>query len=101
MTSLPILTTSSKSQPKPKTPELKKESSLTNGEKKVQFAKNLEQGPTPTSTPPAKAAAENVKKTTSGTLGVRDVQGVTVDERKIGSGPVAKKGSRVEMRYIG
>jgi len=84
-----------------KTAEPKKETATANGEKKVQFAKNLEQGPTPTSTPPAKAAAENVKKTTSGTLGVRDVQGVTVDERKIGSGPVAKKGSRVDMRYIG
>lgn len=56
------------------------------GDKKVQFAKNLEQGPTG----PAAAA-----------LGVKVVNGVTVDDRKAGSGRVVKKGNTVEVRYIG
>ena len=91
------------SEPKQKTTVPKKEPALTNGnnntssEKKVQFAKNLEQGPTPSTTPPSKAT----EKAVTGTLGVRDVQGVTVDDRKLGSGPVAKKGNKIEMRYIG
>jgi FK506-binding nuclear protein len=59
-------------------------------DKKVQFAKNLEQGPT------GSAAAEK-----GATLGVKVVQGVTVDDRKVGSGRVVKKGNRVEVRYIG
>ena len=63
--------------------------------KKVQFAKNLEQGPTP-----SKADTKD-KKAASVSLGVKDVSGITVDDRKIGSGPPAKKGSRLEMRYIG
>jgi FK506-binding nuclear protein len=79
------------------TPESKKETPTTNGSEKksVQFAKNLEQGPTPSVTPPSKATG----KTAS--VGVKEVQGVTIDDRKLGSGPAAKKGSRVEMRYIG
>ncbi|KAI1734231.1 hypothetical protein F4680DRAFT_358080 [Xylaria scruposa] len=60
------------------------------GDKKVQFAKNLEQGPT------GPAAAEK-----GATLGVKVVGGVTLDDRKIGSGRVVKKGNRVEVRYIG
>ncbi|KAI1374126.1 hypothetical protein F4677DRAFT_427186 [Hypoxylon crocopeplum] len=59
------------------------------GDKKVQFAKNLEQGPTGSTA--EKGAA----------LGVKVVQGVTVDDRKVGSGRVAKKGNKVEVRYIG
>ncbi|KAI1653638.1 hypothetical protein F4813DRAFT_374036 [Daldinia decipiens] len=62
----------------------------TKGDKKVQFAKNLEQGPT------GSTAAEK-----GATPGVKVVQGVTVDDRKIGSGRVAKKGNKVEVRYIG
>lgn len=62
-------------------------------EKKVQFAKNLEQGPTPSSSSSAGTAKP--------TIGVREVQGVKIDDRKIGSGPAAKKGSRLELRYIG
>lgn len=87
--------------------EPKKEATATNGSEKksVQFAKNLEQGPTPSATPPAKAAdkkADAVKSSNqSASLGVKDIQGVTVDDRKLGTGPAAKKGSRVEMRYIG
>ncbi|KAI0482346.1 hypothetical protein GGR56DRAFT_619571 [Xylariaceae sp. FL0804] len=59
-------------------------------DKKVQFAKNLEQGPTG-STAAGKGA----------TLGVKTIQGVTVDDRKIGSGRQVKKGNKVEVRYIG
>ncbi|KAI1504428.1 hypothetical protein F5X99DRAFT_372339, partial [Biscogniauxia marginata] len=61
------------------------------GDKKVQFAKNLEQGPTG-STATEKAA---------GTVGVKVVQGVTVDDRKVGTGRTVKKGNKVDVRYIG
>jgi FK506-binding nuclear protein len=65
----------------------------TNGaNKKVQFAKNLEQGPTPS--PAAKPAAASAGTT-------RTVQGVEIDDRKLGTGPAAKKGSSLSMRYIG
>jgi FK506-binding nuclear protein len=57
--------------------------------KKVQFAKELEQGPTPTK-------ADNKKG-----KGTRVVSGVTIDERKTGGGPGAKKGDKISMRYIG
>lgn len=84
-------------------------SSANSSEKKVQFAKNLEQGPTPsgsTPTPASKPEKEKAKdkptaNTTSTSLGTKEVQGVSVDDRKLGSGPAAKKGSRIEMRYIG
>lgn len=87
----------------PKKAEPKKEAATTNGEKKVQFAKNLEQGPTPSATPPTKSDKKSEAKTTDGkvTLGVKEVQGVTIDDRKLGTGPAAKKGNKVEMRYIG
>lgn len=74
----------------------------TNGtkDKKVQFAKELEQGPTPSAaqpstTKPAAAAA------TAAAPSVRTVQGITIDDRKVGTGPAAKKGSTLSMRYIG
>jgi FK506-binding nuclear protein len=54
--------------------------------KKVQFAKNLEQGPTGSAKP---------------AVGVKVIQGVTVDDRKIGNGRTAKKGDTVGVRYIG
>jgi len=57
--------------------------------KKVQFAKNLEQGPTPT-------RSSNQTK-----AGTKNVEGVTIDDRKPGQGKQAKKGDRVELRYIG
>ncbi|KAI1760977.1 hypothetical protein GGR53DRAFT_55225 [Hypoxylon sp. FL1150] len=60
------------------------------GDKKVQFAKNLEQGPT------GSGAAEK-----GAGLGVKVVSGVTVDDRKVGSGRAVKKGNKVEVRYIG
>jgi FK506-binding nuclear protein len=72
--------------------EVAAENGSAKSDKKVQFAKELEQGPTPTKDSKAKPAAS---------LGVRKVQGVTVDDKKIGSGPAAKAGDRVGMRYIG
>lgn len=90
------------------------------GKKTVQFAKNLEQGPTPSAKPESKTEAKTEMKASKAesktdtktdskadskkasiSLGVKTVNGVTVDDRKIGTGPAAKKGSRVEMRYIG
>lgn len=92
-----------------KSPEASKKETVINGEKKVQFAKNLEQGPTPSATKEVSGemSKENPKGPTkddakaSGSLGVKDVQGVKVDDRKTGSGPQAKKGSKVKIRYIG
>ncbi|KAI1142715.1 hypothetical protein F5Y05DRAFT_408159 [Hypoxylon sp. FL0543] len=60
------------------------------GDKKVQFAKNLEQGPTGSAAAEKKAAPS-----------VKTVQGVTIDDRKVGSGRVVKKGNKVDVRYIG
>ncbi|KAH7417163.1 hypothetical protein BKA64DRAFT_291447 [Cadophora sp. MPI-SDFR-AT-0126] len=67
-------------------------------DKKVQFAKNLEQGPTG-SAEKAKAAAPDAKG--KATLGVKMVQGVKCDDKKLGTGPACKKGNKVGMRYIG
>lgn len=58
-------------------------------DKKVQFAKELEQGPTPS------------KTAQTGTLGVKQVQGVIIDDKKLGTGKQVKKGDRIGMRYIG
>lgn len=79
-----------KKEEEPKKVETKKEAK---SDKKVQFAKNLEQGPTG----PAKDKLENKKPTST----VKVVQGVTIDDRKVGSGRAAKNGDRVGMRYIG
>ncbi|KAK5124495.1 hypothetical protein LTR85_001712 [Meristemomyces frigidus] len=68
-------------------------------DKKVSFAKNLEQGPTPTTTHAKDGAADKEKP--KATSGVKVVQGVTIDDKKIGTGPAAKSGDRVGMRYIG
>ncbi|KAH6689049.1 FKBP-type peptidyl-prolyl cis-trans isomerase [Plectosphaerella plurivora] len=59
--------------------------------KKVQFAKNLEQGPT--------GSAAKAKQAGKG--GVKVVNGVTIDDRKIGEGRVVKNGDNVGVRYIG
>lgn len=64
------------------------------GDKKVQFAKNLEQGPTGST-----VAEKSTGK--GGSVGVKVVQGVTVDDRKIGGGRTVKKGDKVDVRYIG
>ncbi|PNP41407.1 hypothetical protein TGAMA5MH_06732 [Trichoderma gamsii] len=58
--------------------------------KKVQFAKNLEQGPTGSTKPAGKSS-----------LGVKNVQGVTIDDRTIGKGRTVKNGDTVGVRYIG
>ncbi|QIW98493.1 hypothetical protein AMS68_004011 [Peltaster fructicola] len=58
-------------------------------DKKVAFAKEIEQGPTPSK--PAEANGASIKT----------IAGVKIDVRKVGTGPAAKKGDRVSMRYIG
>lgn len=68
-------------------------------DKKVQFAKNLEQGPTPS--PAQSSTAKASTPTASTTPSVRTVQGISIDDRKVGSGPAAKKGNTLSMRYIG
>lgn len=60
-------------------------------DKKVAFTKDLEQGPTgSTSSPAAKKPA--TKKLAGG---------VTIEDRKTGSGPTAQPGDKVSVRYIG
>lgn len=70
-----------------------KKDSTPKSDKKVQFAKNLEQGPT--------SSAEKAKTADKKTPGVKVVNGVTIDDRKLGSGRTAKNGDKVSMRYIG
>lgn len=81
-----------------------KDSSSTKSDKKVQFAKNLEQGPTGSSGD-AKSKEEtqvdSKENKPTATLGVKMVKGVKIDDKKIGGGPACKKGDRVGMRYIG
>ena len=85
-----------------------KDEAATKGDKKVQFAKNLEQGPV--SSPPTvkgetnsntknESKKENDKSKAS--LGVKVVQGIKIDDRKLGKGPAAKKGDNLGLRYIG
>ena len=82
----------------PQEPATKKDQKETNGDKKsdkkVQFAKNLELGPT--GSPKVEDKKEAPKAT-----GPRVVNGVTIDDKKLGKGPGAKKGDKIEMRYIG
>ena len=79
---------------------LPKSTAATNGtastEKKVQFDKNLVKGPTPNgdSKPAENTTAVSSNKSSS----IREVNGVTIDDRKAGAGPAAKKGSKLEMR---
>ncbi|KAF1919257.1 hypothetical protein BDU57DRAFT_585479 [Ampelomyces quisqualis] len=65
--------------------------------KKVQFAKNLELGPTGS----PKVEAPKAEPKTEVAKGPRVVSGVTIEDKKLGKGKAAKKGDRVEMRYIG
>jgi FK506-binding nuclear protein len=69
------------------------ESKPSKSDKKVQFAKNLEQGPT--------GSTEKVKATGKPLSGIKVVQGVTVDDRKVGTGRAVKNGDTVGVRYIG
>ena len=68
-------------------------------DKKVSFAKELEQGPTPTKDTAADKSADKEKPKAA--PGIKTVQGVTIDDRKIGAGQAAKNGDRIGMRYIG
>lgn len=74
-----------------------KEKETPKSEKKVQFAKNLELGPTGSPAEKAKAGDKAKKAAPS----VKVVQGVTIDDRKVGTGRTAKNGDKVGMRYIG
>jgi len=65
-------------------------------DKKVQFAKELEQGPTGSASK-EKAAQEKA----AGKGSVKVVQGVTIDDRKIGTGRTVKNGDKIGVRYIG
>ncbi|KAH6675521.1 putative FK506-binding protein 4 [Halenospora varia] len=67
-------------------------------DKKVQFAKNLEQGPTGSA---EKAKATSKEPENKAVPGVKIVQGIKIDDKKVGKGPACKKGDRVGMRYIG
>ncbi|TPR04665.1 Apolipoprotein O family protein [Aspergillus niger] len=74
--------------------EEKKEAKEGKEAKKVQFAKNLEQGPTG-------STQQKPAEKTTGTLGVKEVKGVKIDDKKLGQGVAAKAGNTVAMRYIG
>ncbi|OJJ45378.1 hypothetical protein ASPZODRAFT_153038 [Penicilliopsis zonata CBS 506.65] len=92
-----VETKETKKEAKKETKEAKpaKEVKEAKTDKKVQFAKNLEQGPTPSGDKKPAAAA------TTGTLGVKEVKGVKIDDKKLGTGVAAKAGNTVGMRYIG
>lgn len=90
------------------------EAADTNGaERKVQFAKDLEQGPTGGQTeaktpakpalasPAAKAEAKPEKEAKSKKNAISLANGVTIEDHKIGSGPKAKTGTKLGVRYIG
>jgi len=81
-----------------------KENSTAKTDKKVQFAKKLEQGPSNTShetKPEAKTETKKDEEQSKASLGVKMIQGVKIDDRKLGKGPAAKKGDKISMRYIG
>lgn len=84
-------------EPAKKAEKVEKTETPSSDKKKVQFAKNLEQGPT--GSPKVDAPKPEAKKEAA--KGPRNVSGVTVDDKKEGKGKAAKKGDRVEMRYIG
>ena len=79
------------------------EAATVNGsaEKKVQFAKSLEQGPTggTTESKPAKSALPPTPK--SEVKKINMANGVVVEEHKVGAGPQAKKGTKLGIRYVG
>ena len=93
--------------------EFEKNSASTKADKKVQFAKQLEQGPSlpsksngvapkvngTTHEPDSKPKKDGEKQ--KPTLGVKTVQGVKIDDKKLGTGRACKNGDKVGMRYIG
>jgi FK506-binding nuclear protein len=74
--------------------EAVKETAPAKGDKKVQFAKNLEQGPTGST---EKAKAQGADSQSS----IKTVNGVKIEDKKVGTGAACKKGQKVGMRYIG
>ncbi|KAI4091133.1 MAG: hypothetical protein L6R37_007789 [Teloschistes peruensis] len=94
-----------------------KDSPATKADKKVQFAKNLEQGPSNNASKESKsnttAGAKESKteakaeakangekpKTVQGSKTLEG--GVKIEDKKLGTGPACKKGNKVGMRYIG
>ncbi|KAL9611661.1 MAG: hypothetical protein Q9167_003690 [Letrouitia subvulpina] len=85
-----------------------KDSPATKADKKVQFAKNLEQGPIASPKDvkhDSKAGANGTKpgsQNTKASLGIKTLEhGVKIDDRKLGKGPACKKGDTVGLRYIG
>ncbi|KAI6250283.1 hypothetical protein HI914_01633 [Erysiphe necator] len=76
----------------------KDEEKTEKNDRKVQFAKNLEQGPSGLSD---KDKTDQSSKPTKATLGVKNVDGIKIDDKKLGSGRPCKKGDKVSMRYIG
>jgi FK506-binding nuclear protein len=84
-------------EPAKKAEKVEKTETPNSDKKKVQFAKNLEQGPT--GSPKVDAPKPEAKKEAA--KGPRNVSGVTVEDKKDGKGKAAKKGDRIEMRYIG
>lgn len=70
-------------------------------DKKVQFAKDLEQGPTGSPKADVKKDAGKKEESPKTGLGVKVINDVTIDDKKLGKGPAAKKGDKVGMRYIG
>ena len=71
------------------------------GDKKVQFAKDLETGATG-SAGKSKAVTKSEKKDGEAkSPEPRKVQDVTIVDYKMGQGPAAKIGDRVSLRYVG
>lgn len=82
--------------------QTKEKAETPSDKKKVQFAKNLELGPTGSPKVDEKAKPSKADETkTKPSNNPRTVQGVIIDERKEGKGRPAKAGDRIEMRYIG
>ncbi|KAL8848543.1 MAG: hypothetical protein Q9221_006432 [Calogaya cf. arnoldii] len=97
-----------------------KDGSTSKTDKKVQFAKNLEQGPTNTSKSPTSEAKTGAKEAKTekkaepkaesvvnggspkASMVPKTLQGgVKIDDKKLGKGPACKKGNKIGMRYIG
>jgi FK506-binding nuclear protein len=73
-------------------------------DKKVQFAKNLEQGPTGSAekAKPAAATKEAPKPASKpAEPTTKTLNGVKMEDKKVGTGKTCKKGDKVGMRYIG
>lgn len=73
-------------------------------DKKVQFAKNLEQGPTGSPKVDGKSEPKKdgkSKEEAKPATGMKVVNGVKIDDKKVGKGRAAKAGDKLGMRYIG